>query len=615
MVALGGVYTAIFILSLLFAYLLRFDFSLESNWRPSFYQSLIWIVPLKIVFLLTFGQFKGFLRYFRLPDLYRLLLILGLTSIIIIVIWYMTEGKDSPPRSVILGDFIFSLLLICGFRISLRIIRERQFYYNDQQTTGIIRNVAVIGAGDTGAAIASDLLAKPRLGIRPVVFLDDNSTKWQKDIHGILVAGSPEKLQEIKSRFKIKSIIIAIPSVHRKRISEIIQKAGELQLSAEIAPSLKEWANDKIRLSRLRPVEVEDLLERDLVRLDSQSIHEMITDKVVMVTGAGGSIGSELCYQVIAGNPRLLILVEHSEHALFCVEQKLRELYTDKNVLFLIADILDSARMESIFKKFAPNLIFHAAAYKHVRLMEYQASEAIKNNVLGTKAIADLASKYNTKRFVLISTDKAINPTGLMGASKRLAEIYIQAKQNAPDNKTCFSAVRFGNVFGSSGSVVRIFKEQIAQGKTLKVTHPEATRYFMTVSEAVGLVLQSATQEKNGEIFLLDMGQSIKIVELAYQMIKLSGLRPDIDIKVEFTGLHPGEKLHEEISYKNEKLASTTHPQVMRLICEPRSVDTMTEWILALTKELDTASNNALKQKLQSFIPEYKPYLDEENGN
>lgn len=608
-VILVSVYAFVFVLSLGLAYLLRFDFHIPDSWQLVFYQNLTWIIPLKLAFLFVFGQFEELLSYFRLPDLYRLFFILGLSSSMVIGVWYITGGADCPPRSVILGDFIFSLFLLSGFRIALRVIHERQWNTEKKQITKTIRRAAIIGAGDTGAAIAANLLAKPKWGIRPVVFLDDDVQKWRRDVHGIMVIGPLEKLSEIKSRFNIQSIIIAIPSASRKRVNAIVQRARETQLDIEIAPSLKEWATGKTQKSPLRPIAIEDLLGRDPVRLDTQLINQMIANEVVMITGAGGSIGSELCYQTITGQPRQLILIEQSEYALFRIEQKLKKSGLDKNVQCLVGDILDKARIDAVMRKFAPTLIFHAAAHKHVPLMEYQPSEAIKNNVLGTKIMADLAGQYGAKQFILISTDKAINPTSVMGASKRLAEIYIQAKQNAPDNKTRFSAVRFGNVFDSSGSVVSLFKEQIARGDSLKVTHPDATRYFMTVSEAVELVLQSATQGKGGDIFVLDMGQSIKVLDLAHQMIKLSGLQPDIDIKIEFIGLRPGEKLHEEIYHKSEKVEPTNHPQILRFICEAESLQVVTDWILELSKDLDNTNNNVLKQKFQSFIPEYQPYI------
>jgi FlaA1/EpsC-like NDP-sugar epimerase len=355
-------------------------------------------------------------------------------------------------------------------------------------------------------------------------------------------------------------------------------------------------------------VQIEDLLGRAEVEIDGETIRHMITDRVVMVTGAGGSIGSELCRQIASFGPRKLLMVERSEPALFPIEQELIEHHKPRLVP-LVADILDPSRMEDIFREHRPAAVFHAAAHKHVPLMEAQPREAIRNNVFGTTQVAELAQRYGAERFLLVSTDKAINPTNVMGATKRMAEIRVQAMQKPAGNGTLFAAVRFGNVLGSSGSVVPTFARQIAAGGPVKVTHPDVTRYFMTIPEAVTLVLQSASQAQGGDIFVLDMGQPVKIVDLARQMIELSGLKPEDDIEIQFTGLRPGEKLFEELSHSGENISATAHPKIMRFMSTPLSDEQAASYLDELRTGIECSSVEDLKVLLHRLIPEYQPQL------
>jgi FlaA1/EpsC-like NDP-sugar epimerase len=387
---------------------------------------------------------------------------------------------------------------------------------------------------------------------------------------------------------------------------KLLQKA---HLKFETVPALDQLATGRVKVSQLRTVEIQDLLGRDPVLLETENITEILKGKVVMVTGAGGSIGSELCRQIASFTPQRLLMVEQSEVQIFQIEQELIEKGYSGIILPLVADITDEARMRYIFSRFSPSVIFHAAAHKHVSMMESQPSEAIKNNTFGTALMARLALEHNTNRFVLISTDKAINPTNVMGASKRLAEIFLQALANSNGGNTKFMAVRFGNVLGSSGSVIPIFKAQIAAGGPVKVTHPEVTRYFMTIPEAAGLVLQSASQGSGGEIFVLDMGAPVKIVDLARQLIELSGLKPDEDIEIEFVGLRPGEKLFEELSHKGENITPTNHPKIMRFVTEPQRLQEVEAVLEGLKSELHQAEPDLLKMLLKSAVPEYQPYL------
>jgi FlaA1/EpsC-like NDP-sugar epimerase len=386
---------------------------------------------------------------------------------------------------------------------------------------------------------------------------------------------------------------------------KIIQKS---RLKFTTVPSLDQLATGKV-LSQLREVNIEDLLGRETVELEKHTIRGYLENRVVMVTGAGGSIGQELCRQIADFQPLQILLVEQCEVQLFQIEQELIELGHGPIIQPLIADILDRPRMEQIFNQFCPSVVFHAAAHKHVPMMERQPVEAIKNNTLGSAQLAEMASEHGIERFVMISTDKAINPTNVMGATKRLAELFVQALQNSGSNCTKFMAVRFGNVLGSSGSVIPTFKRQIAAGGPVKVTHPEVTRFFMTIPEAVGLVLQSGAQGLGGEIFILDMGQPIKVADLARQLIELSGLRPDEDIAIQYVGLRPGEKLYEELRHHAEDLAPTQHPKILRLQSEPLSFEKIQKRLRELQGCLHTLPANELKILLKQEIPEYQPQL------
>ncbi len=375
-------------------------------------------------------------------------------------------------------------------------------------------------------------------------------------------------------------------------------------------PSMWDLASGRVQASQIRPVELEDLLGREPVGLDSEQIKDMLQDRVVLVTGAGGSIGAELCRQIANRASKRLILVDHSEVQLFQIEQELIGLGHSSVILPCIGTVLDQERMGWILRTYRPALVFHAAAHKHVPMMEHQPVEALKNNTFGTLRLAHLASQYQVEKFVFISTDKAVNPTSVMGCSKRLAEIAVQAQQQRPGNTTKFCAVRFGNVLGSSGSVIPTFKRQIAEGGPVTVTHPEVMRYFMTIPESVGLVLQAASQADGGEIFVLDMGQPIKIVDVARQLIELSGFRPGVDIEIKYVGLRPGEKLFEEFQHHGEQFQATPHKRIFRFVCQPATPPQVEEWMKQLSERLVPGSRDEIKQFLTQIVPEYAPYLD-----
>jgi FlaA1/EpsC-like NDP-sugar epimerase len=567
------------------------------------------VIAVELLALLLVGQFSGLLSYFSVPDLQRLACATTFSSLFFILLRREAAGYTVSSRGIILINLILATVGLTTFRLALRMLRERYSFPAGAGERRRASRVGIIGAGDVGANLAHELLARRGLGLEPVAFFDDDRSKWHSRIHGIPVIGRPEELRNQRLNLELQEAIIAMPSASAKRVGEVVRLLHEARLKFETVPSVDQLATGKVRVSQLRSVEIQDLLGREPVELETENIAQLLRGKVVMVTGAGGSIGSELCRQIASFNPQRLLLVEQSEVQMFLIEQELIELGYGGAILPLIADILDEARMGYVFERFRPAVIFHAAAHKHVPMMELQPSEAIKNNTLGTARLAEMAVAHAAERFVLISTDKAINPTSVMGASKRLAEIFVQALHAHGPGPTKFMAVRFGNVLGSSGSVIPIFNKQIASGGPVKVTHPDVTRYFMTIPEAVGLVLQSAAQGEGGEIFMLDMGKPVKIVDLARQMIELSGLRPDEDIELEFVGLRPGEKLFEELSCQGENIAPTKHPKIMRFVCQPMALEEVRSILRDLASELHKAEPAQLKLQLKKTVPEYQPYL------
>lgn len=610
LVALLVLYSIGLTASLWMAYELRWEFRMPPDQFEAFLDNLAWILPLKLLLLAFFRQFSGLLAYFSIPDLRRVIFSMVPASGIMLAYRLFTATPAlAPPKSVILADFILSLVALAFIRLSFRVTRERFFSGKLEGRRSRIMRVAIVGAGDVGASLARELFIKRRLGREPVAFFDDDPSKWRSRVHDVPVVGSPEELLNPAHNLQLDEVIIAMPTASARRMGEVVALLQKTRLKFETVPSLDQLATGKVKVTQLRNVEIEDLLGRDPVELETANIRQILEGKIVMVTGAGGSIGSELCRQIAEFNPSRLLMVEQSEVQIFQIEQEMVERGTGGIIQPLVADILDLPRMRQIFGRFRPQVVFHAAAHKHVPMMESQPSEAIKNNSLGTARLAELSLEKGVERFVMISTDKAINPTNVMGASKRLAEIFIQSLYARNPDKTKFMAVRFGNVLGSSGSVVPTFKKQIAAGGPVKVTHPEVTRYFMTIPEAVGLVLQSGAQGSGGEIFVLDMGKPVKIVDLARQLIELSGLKPDEDIEIQFAGLRPGEKLYEELSHKGENVTPTTHPKILRFVAEPEQFDRVAKMLEEMHQELHSAEPAQLKMMLKKAVPEYQPYM------
>jgi FlaA1/EpsC-like NDP-sugar epimerase len=601
-------YTIVLTLSRWLAYQLRFEFAVRPEDEIHLWKHWSWIIPLKLVILYLFGQFAGLLSYFSIPDLRRLVYATAASSLILLFIRYDASKFLGDTRGIILLDFFFTLAGLAVVRLGFRMVRER-YLAPQSRPSHRARRVGIIGAGDVGASLAREFLVKRGLGMQPVAFFDDDTNKWRSRVHDIPVVGAAEVLLDHKLNLELDKIVIAMPSAPAKRIGEVVKILQRARLDFETVPSLDQLATGQVKVTQLRSVEFQDLLGREPVTLETENIREILNGCVVMVTGAGGSIGSELCRQIASFNPQRLLLVDQSEVQMFPIEQELIESGYGGIILPLVSDIRDLSRMRYLFQRFRPQVLFHAAAHKHVPMMEAQPAEAIQNNTMGTVHLSELASEFGIDRFVLISTDKAINPTNVMGATKRLAEMFIQSFYASHPGKTKFMAVRFGNVLGSSGSVIPIFNKQIAAGGPVKVTHPDVTRYFMTIPEASGLVLQSAAQGSGGEIFVLDMGQPVKIVDLARELIELSGFKPDEDIEVVFTGLRPGEKLFEELSHQGEDIAPTNHPKIMRFVSQSMPLEQVRKHLEVLNGHLHEMESNQLKLLLKSAVPEYQPYL------
>ena len=599
-------------LALWLAVFTRFD------WDPPFryFKRLMFmwpaIVGVQYVALMAFGVHRFSWRYVGLREVTRIFAA-TLTAALVLLAVRIAAVQLLPhvghsiyavlPIGINLIDFILVFLGISGARVLRRLFGERAGR-RSQAANGEVHATILVGAGEAGVMVAKELTQRPELGMQPIGFIDDDQVKVGLVIHGIPVLGTTAEIESACERTGAKQLLITIASARGKdirRISEICQKVG---LPTKIIPGIYEIVGGKVNLSRIRELDIEDLLGRDPVNLNETAIFQELRGRAVLVTGAGGSIGSELCRQVCRFQPSALIMVEQAENALFDIHRELEADVSGVQLLPCIADVCDQKRIESIFSSFEPKVVFHAAAHKHVPMMERNPGEAIKNNVLGTKTLADVADQQGVDAFVMISTDKAVNPTSIMGASKRIAELYTQALSR--QSKTRFVTVRFGNVLGSAGSVIPIFKEQIAKGGPITITHPDMKRYFMTIPEACQLVLQAGTMGEGGEIFILDMGEPMKIVTLAHDLIKLSGFEPD-DIDIEFTGMRPGEKLFEELSVGEENAQKTRHAKIYIGKGQPRSYDELTAPIAALVASVDTVDVELVRACCAALVPDYCP--------
>ena len=536
---------------------IRFDFSI-GNIEPKYISKLLQYIPINTVITLgIFWLFRLYHSLWKFASVDELMNVIFATTISEFVQYIgMRFMHIEIPRSYFPLDFIFMTGFVICSRFSYRFLRRASNQYHSESS----HRIMVIGAGDAAAILIREMINSSYLDGKVVCAIDDNKLKIGKYIQGIKIVGSRNTILENVEKYGITDIIIAMPSASQKNTHDILNICKETSCKLKILPGVYQLLNEEVSVSRLKNVDIEDLLGRDPIETNLDDVMEYVSGKVVMVTGGGGSIGSELCRQIVKYNPKQLIIIDIYENNAYEIQMELKRNYPELNLVVLIASIRNTKRMNLIFEEYHPEIIYHAAAHKHVPLMEDSPNEAIKNNVYGTLKIVRAADRYGVKRFIQISTDKAVNPTNIMGASKRLCEMIIQAYNNR--SKTEFVAVRFGNVLGSNGSVIPLFKRQIAEGGPVTVTHPDIIRYFMTIPEAVALVLQAGAYAKGGEIFVLDMGSPVKIDDMARNLIRLSGYIPDRDIQIKYTGLRPGEKLYEELLMDEEGLKETANRRI-----------------------------------------------------
>jgi FlaA1/EpsC-like NDP-sugar epimerase len=554
---------AIFVSAYVLAYLVRFEFSLPRSYMSVILGTIPVLLIAKALAFLVFDLFRGWWRYVSIKDIMPIASGCTLGSLLFALGVETLYGRASVPLSVYLLDWGITLFAVLGGRYAIRMGRRT---YGRMGGTFESR-VVIVGAGSAGQMIAREIWENPALGMTVVGFIDDDPDKIGTRIEGFRVLGNHERIEDVCRRRNIDEVIIAIPSASPSALRHIVEHCREAPARCRILPGVGELLGGRVTVSALRNVRLEDLLGRDPVTLDGALLRRDITGQVVMVTGAAGSIGSELCRQVARLSPARLVLFEVAETPLFEFELELHERFPRLPLLPVIGDIRDRARVEEVVAAHRPDVIYHAAAYKHVPVMEMHPVEAVKNNVFGTQVVAEAAARCGVKRFVLVSTDKAVRPTNVMGATKRVAELIIQNMNgNGRGGSTAFVAVRFGNVLDSVGSVIPIFRRQIEASGRLTVTHPEASRYFMLIPEAAGLILQAGAMGTGGEVFVLDMGEPVNILDLAKNMIRLSGRELGVDSEIVFTGLRPGEKLHEELIVEGEDVERTHHPKVLKLI-------------------------------------------------
>ena len=584
------------------AYYLRFNFSIPAEFISSMWQNLLWVLPIQVASFFFFGLYEGMWRFASIPDLKRILKSIVIAAMLIVTVMMMHKPLGVIPRSVLILDPLLLMLMMGGSRLAYRAWKEHTLYGGAQK---LGKPVLVLGAGEAAITLVKDLARSEDWQV--VGLLDDNASVHGRQLLDVKVLGSIQELPKFASSLQVAHVIIAMPSAQNSARRKAVEIANAANLSVLTVPAFDDLMSGKVSVSQIRKVEVEDLLGREPVQLDTQGLHDLIEHHAVLVSGAGGSIGSELCRQIVKYQPSQLICLDISEYALYRIEQELSSMQLPEKteIVYVTADVKNDKRMKALLQRYQPSVVFHAAAYKHVPLMEnMNVAEALSNNVIGTYTLANACKEAEIEKFVLISTDKAVNPTNVMGASKRLAELVCQGLQDAPNKaKTRFVIVRFGNVLGSSGSVIPKFREQIANGGPVTVTHPEITRYFMSIPEAAQLVMQAGVMGTGAEVFVLDMGEPVKIANLAQDMIRLSGLHED-EIKVVFTGLRPGEKLYEELLADDEHTLPTPHEKLRIAIARSANMT----WVKKLLKWIDAIQDTEeqkIKQELKMWVEEY----------
>lgn len=584
------------------AFSLRFNFSIPTEFVDDIKTSLPTVLIIESLCFYSFGLYRGLWRFASIPDLKRIVRAVGLSSLIIAFLSLLAQPHIIIPRSVLILNPLLLILAMGGSRFAYRAWKERRLF-NAIATQG--KPVLVIGVEDVALNLIKELSKSTEWHV--VAMIDPKDQLIGREIMHTRVEGGLKDIPAIANKYNSTHCMIAMPSAHHAERRAVVEMARTVaNMEVLTLPAMSDLISGRVSLSQLRKIDVEDLLGRDVVQLDTHGLSGLLTEKVVLVSGAAGSIGSELCRQVLSFHPMQLICLDISEYALYTLQQEFAQLVTDTQIVYLVADVKNQDRMNRVMEDFRPQTVFHAGAYKHVPMMEHHnVVEALQNNAYGTYQIASAAQLAGVRNFVLISTDKAVNPTNVMGASKRLAELVCQGLQSLSKNaRTRYITVRFGNVLGSSGSVIPKFREQIAQGGPITITHPEITRYFMSIPEAAQLVLQAGSMGQGGEVFVLDMGQPVKIIDLAKDMIKLSGLSEQ-DIAIEFTGLRPGEKLYEELLADDENTLPTTHEKLR--IAQARSADSAwLEQLLTWLEKTPHLSEAQIKQDLSKWVEEYQ---------
>ena len=594
----------IIVCALVIAYGVRFDLKIPEVYLQTLWELLPVFLAVKLIVFWGMGLFKGWWRYASMHDVIDIFKANAIASFVLVLYVVFVYRLQNIPRTVLPLDLVLCFILMCGVRFVTRAIREN--YFPMPRTRGLAKQRAlIVGAGNAGQMIVREIRQNPKLNLDVVGFVDDASNKQGQRFQGVPVLGTQGDFSRICLQQGVDEVIIAIPSATGPEIRSIVGLCQSIGVKFKTLPGVGDLIDGKVTVNSIRDIHLEDLLGRKPIHLDNSKIARYIHGKRVLVTGAGGSIGSELCRQIARFQPEKLILFENAETPLFMIEQELANNSPDLHIVPIIGDVRNPSRVNVIFDEQLPQVIFHAAAYKHVPLMEVNPAEAVNNNVRGTMLLADAAIVFNVETFVMVSTDKAVKPTNVMGASKRVAELYVQALSKKC--KTRFVTTRFGNVLGSNGSVIPTFKEQIKKGGPVTVTHPEVTRFFMTIPEATQLVLQAGSMGNGGEIFLFDMGEPIKIVSLAEELIKLSGMQPHKDIEIVYTGLRPGEKLHEELLLEEEGHLPTHHEKICVARSSGPELHILKEKLDSLITSAIKLDLVALRRGLQEIVPEYTP--------
>ena len=603
------------------AYFIRFEGKIPAIGILNFKNTVWFIILFKLLVFFMFNLYKGMWRYTSINDLINLIKSTFVSSTIIILVILYVRRFEGYPRSVFIIDAFLTLFFIGGIRLFIRLIHQTPisgltgmtrfpFFQNTREG---LKRLLIIGAGDAGEKILRELHGNPRLKYDVVGFVDDDPKKHGMHIHGVPVLGDIDQLLDLTSEHEVDEVLIAIASATRKEMRRIVDLCKETGLKYRIIPGMGELIDGRLTVKSIRDVAYEDLMGREAVQLEMEKIGEYLKNKTILVTGAGGSIGSELCRQIARFFPKNLILLDRTENNLYQIEVELRWEFPYLQCSPILGNVMNRETLKRIFLRYRPDVVFHAAAYKHVPIMELNPWETIFTNIKGTHSLLEVVKEFEADRFVLVSTDKAVRPSNVMGASKRIAELLTQCYNNN-FNPTRFMSVRFGNVIGSSGSVIPLFKGQIEKGGPVTVTHPEVTRYFMTISEAAQLILQAGAMGEGGEIFILDMGSPVKILDMARDLIRLSGFEPDEDIEIKFIGLRPGEKLYEELISEGEGISPTSHEKISVLSKPPCDLNWLKTKIDELTTLAEKQDAVGIRRKFKEILPEYEPYNLPETG-